>query len=121
MTSETIAAANAEPADHETTTAVSAPGGRKENLFEIFFRVTELDLRTVAMLLALLSIWVGLYFLTNGLFLSPRNLTNLAVQGSVVAIMATGMVLVIVARHIDLSVGSVVGFTGMFVAWALSH
>ena len=54
--------------------------------------------------------------LTDGIFLSPRNLSNLAVQSTVVGIMATGMVLVIVARHIDLSVGSVVGFTGMMIA-----
>ena len=51
------------------------------------------------------------------LFLTPRNLYNLAVQSTVVAIMATGMVLIIVARHIDLSVGSLLGFTGMMIAW----
>ncbi len=94
-----------------------AVGQKSESFFNAFFRVTELDLRTTAMLTALIAIWVALYFLTDGLFLSPRNLTNLAVQGAVVGIMATGMVLVIVARHIDLSVGSLVGFTGMFVAW----
>ena len=49
----------------------------------------------------------------DGIFLKPRNLYNLAVQTSVVGIMATGMVLVIVARHIDLSVGSALGFTGI--------
>jgi len=57
-----------------------------------------------------------LHLLTDGVFLTPRNLWNLAVQTSVVGITATGMVLVIVARHIDLSVGSVLGFVGMIMA-----
>jgi D-xylose transport system permease protein len=66
--------------------------------------------------IALALIWVGLDLVTDGVFLTARNLYNLAVQTSVVGVMATGMVLVIVARHIDLSVGSVLGFTGMAIA-----
>src|SRR3546814_12647995 len=69
------------------------------------------------MLAALLASWIVLHLWTGGLFLTPRNLFNLAVQGSAVGIMATGMVFVIVARHIDLSVGSVLGFVGMFMAF----
>src|SRR3546814_18990413 len=69
------------------------------------------------MLWALLAIWIVLHLWTGGLFLTPRNLFNLAVQGSAVGIMATGMVFVIVARHIDLSVGSVLGFVGMSMAF----
>ncbi len=61
-------------------------------------------------------IWLGLDVATSGLFLTPRNLYNLAVQSSVVGVMACGMVLVITARHIDLSVGSVLGVTGMTIA-----
>ncbi len=80
-------------------------------------RLTGLDTRFLAMLAALLAIWVVLHIWTGGLFLTPRNLFNLAVQGSAVGIMATGMVLVIVARHIDLSVGSVLGFIGMSIAF----
>jgi D-xylose transport system permease protein len=80
-------------------------------------RLTGLDSRFLAMLGALLVIWVVLDLWTGGLFLTPRNLFNLAVQGSAVGIMATGMVLVIVARHIDLSVGSVLGFVGMAIAF----
>ena len=49
------------------------------------------------------------------MFLTPRNLWNLTVQTSSVAVMATGMVLVIVMRHIDLSVGSIVGFVSTIV------
>lgn len=65
------------------------------------------------MLAALASIWVGVDILSGGAFLTPRNLWNLSVQTASVMVMATGMVLVIVARHIDLSVGSVLGVVGM--------
>ncbi len=75
-----------------------------------------LDRRILGMLLALAAIWLALHAATDGVFLSARNLYNLAVQTSVVGVMATGMVFVIVARHIDLSVGSVLGFTGMAIA-----
>jgi D-xylose transport system permease protein len=84
---------------------------------EEFSRLTGLDTRLLAMLGALVVIWIVLDLLAGGLFLTPRNLFNLAVQGSAVGIMATGMVLVIVARHIDLSVGSVLGFVGMSIAF----
>src|SRR6202047_826926 len=79
------------------------------------FRKLELDLRLVGMLAALAIIWVGFDTLTDGGFLTPRNLWNLSVQSSPVAIMATGMVLVIVTRNIDLSVGSMLGFIGMIM------
>lgn len=84
---------------------------------EAFARLTGLDTRLLAMLAALIVIWIVLDLWTGGLFLTPRNLFNLAVQGSAVGIMATGMVFVIVARHIDLSVGSVLGFVGMVIAY----
>ncbi len=77
----------------------------------------ELDTRMLAMIIALLAIWLLLGYLTGGIFFTARNLYNLAVQSSVYGIMATGMVLVIVARHIDLSVGSLLGFTGMVIAY----
>jgi len=79
-------------------------------------RAADLDTRTLGMLAALGAIWIVLDLATEGLFLSPRNLYNLAVQSSVVGVMATGMVLVIVARHIDLSVGSLLGLVGMVIA-----
>jgi D-xylose transport system permease protein len=65
---------------------------------------------------ALIVIWVLFNLGTNGQFLSSRNLWNLSVQTATVAIMATGMVLIIVSRNIDLSVGSILGVTGMFMA-----
>ncbi|MEO0496177.1 MAG: sugar ABC transporter permease, partial [Pseudomonadota bacterium] len=92
-----------------------------ESAFPKFLRATEIDARLLGMLLALLIIWVGFHVygaITNGFgaFLTPRNLWNLSVQTSSIGVMATGMVLVIVTRHIDLSVGSVLGACAMFMA-----
>ncbi|MFO7699544.1 MAG: sugar ABC transporter permease, partial [Acidimicrobiia bacterium] len=69
-------------------------------------RAAEVDTRLLGMFAALIIIWVVVNILSGGTFLTARNLWNLTVQTSVVAIMATGMVLVIVTRNIDLSVGS---------------
>ena len=80
-----------------------------------FLRATEIDARLVGMLAALALIWVGVDLLSGGAFLTPRNLWNLSVQTASVAVMAAGMVLVIVARHIDLSVGSILGVVGMIM------
>ncbi len=80
-----------------------------------FFKATELDTRMLGMVGALLVIWVMFHILSGGLFLTPRNLWNLSVQSASVAVMATGMVLVIVTRNIDLSVGSVLGVCGMII------
>src|SRR5271155_3837984 len=78
-------------------------------------KATELDTRMLGMIGALLLIWIAFDVLSGGLFLTPRNLWNLSVQSSAVAIMATGMTLVIVARNIDLSIGSMLGFIGMIM------
>jgi len=83
------------------------------NAVERFLKATELDTRMLGMVGALVVIWLGLHFLSGGLFLTPRNLWNLSVQSASVAVMSTGMVLVIVTRNIDLSVGSILGFVGM--------
>jgi D-xylose transport system permease protein len=80
-------------------------------------RSAEIDARLAGMLVALAVIWVVFQFITPGhTFLTPRNLWNLSVQTSVVAIMATGMVLIIVTRNIDLSVGAVMAAVGMVMA-----
>ncbi|TCV74530.1 D-xylose transport system permease protein [Neorhizobium sp. R1-B] len=102
----------------QTTTKSTTSGGTGQaegNLLSRFFRATEIDTRMLGMIGALLIIWVGFHILTGGLFLTPRNLWNLSVQTASVAVMATGMVLVIVTRNIDLSVGSILGFTGMIM------
>jgi D-xylose transport system permease protein len=79
-------------------------------------RATEFDTRMLGMLVALLVIWVMFHILSGGTFLTARNLWNLSVQTTSVAIMATGMVLIIVSRNIDLSVGSMLGLVGMTMA-----
>lgn len=79
-------------------------------------RVAEIDTRLVGMLVALAVIWVGFHIMSGGTFLTPRNLWILSVQTASVAIMATGMVLVIVSRNIDLSVGSLLAVLGMAMA-----
>lgn len=76
-------------------------------------RSSGFDPRLVGMVAALVIIWVGFQIMSGGTFLSSRNLWNLTVQFSSVAIMATGMVLVIVSRNIDLSVGSVLAVVGV--------
>ncbi len=74
------------------------------------------NVKQYAMFIALLAVWVLFTVLTNGTFLSSRNITNLFLQASHIAILAVGMVLVIVAGHIDLSVGSLMGFIGAIAA-----
>ena len=97
-----------------------------EPLLRRLLRATEVDTRMLGMIFALLLIWVGFNVYTQistgeGLFLTPRNLWNLSVQTSSIAIMATGMVLVIVMRHIDLSVGSIIGFVSTIIGVAQVH
>src|SRR4029079_7898601 len=79
-------------------------------------RATEIDLRLFGMVLALIAIVLGFAAITNGRFLQPINLLTMSVQAAAVAIIATGMVLIIVSRNIDLSVGSVAGVIGMTYA-----
>lgn len=79
-------------------------------------RALAVDWRLVLMGGVLAAIAIIFNLFTGGLFLSPENLYNIAQQTAVVGIVATVMVLVIVARHIDLSVGSVMGFVGVLIA-----
>ncbi|OLP59474.1 sugar ABC transporter permease [Xaviernesmea oryzae] len=105
-------------ADTINSVHLNVARGANENPVRRFFRATEIDTRLLGMIGALLIIWVSFQISTGGLFLTPRNLWNLTVQTSSVAVMATGMVLVIVTRNIDLSVGSVLGFCGMVMGVA---
>ena len=97
------------------TTTTSHSKTPKPGPITRFMEATELDTRLIGMVAALALIWGGFHmygaiFNNFGAFITPRNLWNLSVQTSSIGIMATGMVLVIVTRHIDLSVGSVLGF-----------
>ncbi len=76
----------------------------------------KFNLKSYVMVFALIAIWFLFFILTQGTFLTPRNLSNLARQMSITGILSIGMVLIIVAGHIDLSIGSVVGLTGAIAA-----
>ncbi len=83
-----------------------------------------LRMRDYGILLALIIIIAFFQIMTNGVLLRPVNITNLFLQNSYVTIMALGMLMIIVAGHIDLSVGSIVGFIGalaavMMVQWGV--
>lgn len=73
-------------------------------------------LRDYGMLFSLVVIMGFFQYMTEGTLMQPLNLTNLILQNSYIVIMALGMLMVIVAGHIDLSVGSVVGFIGALAA-----
>ncbi|MGF6528903.1 multiple monosaccharide ABC transporter permease [Variovorax sp. PvP013] len=74
------------------------------------------NFREYGMLLCLIAIMIFFQVMTDGTLMQPLNLTNLVLQNSYIVIMALGMLLVIVAGHIDLSVGSVSGFVGALAA-----
>jgi D-xylose transport system permease protein len=111
-----------------TTHDAQGPALSRESALKQFFRATELDTRILGMLAALLIIWIGFDIYSGfirpgdgvfgGSFLTPRNLWILLVQTSSIAVMTTGMVLIIVMRHIDLSVGSILGFVSVMIASA---
>jgi D-xylose transport system permease protein len=86
-----------------------------------FFRALEIDLRVFGMVIALAVILLGFGLVTDGRFLQPVNMVNLAVQSVSVAIIATGMTMIIVSRNIDLSVGSIVGVVGMSYAFLMAR
>ncbi len=114
-----------ETSPHTAPQASAGKGG-----FARLLQATEIDTRLLGMIGALALIWLGFEFYCitflgrpsvllgaaggdSTSFLTPRNLWNLSVQTSSIGIMATGMVLVIVTRNIDLSVGSMIGVIGM--------
>jgi putative multiple sugar transport system permease protein len=74
------------------------------------------NLRQYGLVVALIVIMLFFQYMTNGILFLPVNLTNVVLQNSYIIVMALGMLLVIVAGHIDLSVGSVAGFIGAVAA-----
>jgi putative multiple sugar transport system permease protein len=77
------------------------------------------NIRDYGMFIALFVIMLVFTFTTDGLFISSRNLVNLVNQTGYIAVLAVGMTLVIVIRHIDLSVGFLAGFLGAVAAIAM--
>jgi putative multiple sugar transport system permease protein len=74
------------------------------------------NLRDYGLVLTLIALMLFFQFMTNGVLFKPVNLTNIILQQSYIIVMALGMLLIIVAGHIDLSVGSVSGFIGALAA-----
>ena len=79
------------------------------------------QLRQIGLFIALIVIVVFFQITTNGITLAPINVSNLVVQNSYILILAVGMVMVIIAGHIDLSVGSVVAFIGAMAGVMMSQ
>jgi len=82
------------------------------------FQISALDLR-LTLMAAVLTVMAIVFHLVTGNFLTPENLYNIAQQTAVVGIVATAITLIIVARQIDLSVGSVLGCVGVLIAFLM--
>jgi putative multiple sugar transport system permease protein len=96
----------------KANTAVSTGFGGMKSLGELIRN----NVRQYGMLVALLVIMLFFQVMTEGTLMRPLNITNLILQNSYIVIMALGMLLVIVAGHIDLSVGSIAAFVGAISA-----
>ncbi len=106
------------------TTSSQSPALQDDGAVARFFRATEIDARMLGMIAALFLIWCAFDIasgimrgnfggLLGGSFLTPRNLWTLLVQTSSIAVMSTGMVLLIVMRQLDLSVGSMLSLVAV--------
>ncbi|EKF48503.1 monosaccharide-transporting ATPase [Thermosipho africanus H17ap60334] len=89
------------------------------NFFKELGILLKKNVREYGMYIALGIIMLIFTVLTDGLFFSSRNISNLFNQMGYIAVLAVGMTLVIVIRHIDLSVGSMAGFLGALAAGLL--
>ncbi len=93
-------------------TNIKTVAGKKTMLKSLF----NFNVKTYAMIIALISLWLFFSVATNGEFLSSRNISNLFRQMSITGIISIGMVFIIIIGHIDLSVGSLMGLLGGVVA-----
>lgn len=84
-------------------------------------RKRSTNFRTFTIIIVLAVLWVLFAFLTNGSFVATRNLSNLFRQMSIVGILGVGAVLIIIAGHIDMSVGFLSGFTGCVSAFLMCY
>jgi D-xylose transport system permease protein len=99
---------NSEPAPATTTERTTIAG----------WSIPTNLLRAYTMVFALIAIWIYFHYSTDGIFLEPRNFSNLMRQTAVTGVLAVGMLMVIITGQIDLSVGSVVGLAGGVAAIA---
>lgn len=112
--------------DKETNESPAAPSGARSvpQPLAASLRYLTGQLSQVGLFIALIVIVVFFQVTTGGITLKPINISNLIIQNSYILILAVGMVMVIIAGHIDLSVGSVVAFIGalagvMITEWDL--
>lgn len=94
------------------STAVGANVNPADNRFTNWLSHVLGDLGRNGIFIALVAVVVLFSFLTDGILLRPQNISNLIVQNGYILVLAIGMVMVIIAGHIDLSVGSVAAFVG---------
>jgi D-xylose transport system permease protein len=99
-----------------TATGETGKAVRSRRSWRDFVTSSGIDTRLLGMIVAIAVIWLGFHFMSHGKFITSRNLWNLSVQSVSIGVMATGMVLIIVTRNIDLSVGSLLGFLGYTMA-----
>jgi D-xylose transport system permease protein len=92
-----------------------------ENSLSKISQRLRVNMQTYGLILALIIIWIFFFIVTKGLYLSPQNFSNLFRQMTITAILSVGMVLVIVALHIDLSVGKLAGFVSVVVAYLQAY
>ncbi|WP_457101108.1 multiple monosaccharide ABC transporter permease [Microbacterium sp. P5_E9] len=107
-----------------TNTAVGANINPTENKFTNWLSHVLADLGKNGIFIALIAVVALFAILTDGILLRPQNISNLIVQNGYILVLAIGMVMVIIAGHIDLSVGSVAAFVGacsgvFAVTWGL--
>jgi putative multiple sugar transport system permease protein len=91
------------------------------NFFNEMKSLLKVNIRDYGMYIALFVIMLTFSIMTDGLFMSSRNISNLLDSTGYIAVLAVGMTLVIVIRHIDLSVGFVAGFLGAISAILLTQ
>jgi putative multiple sugar transport system permease protein len=103
---------NPNPPTLEETHAAGGNINPVENKFTERISHVLGDLGKNGIFIALIAVVVLFSILTNGILLRPQNISNLVVQNGYILVLAIGMVMVIIAGHIDLSVGSVAAFVG---------
>lgn len=91
------------------------------NLFNELKELIKNNIRDYGMYIALIVIMITFSILTDGLFMSSRNISNLLDSAGYIAVLAVGVMLVIVIRHIDLSIGFLAGFLGAIAAILMMH
>jgi D-xylose transport system permease protein len=101
-----------------TTTTTASP--TKSNVSQIGQQIRS-NLQTYALVVAMIVIWLLFFFLTDGVYLSAQNFSNLFRQMTITAVLSVGMVLVFVAGHVDLSVGRLAGYVSVIVAYLQAY